>query len=241
MTHIGPHPSRHGLDIHGFRDTGTIYWHLPASRLYEEAIRRGEAVIGPGGPLLADTGIHTGRSPNDKFVVEEPSSKADIWWGPVNRPADPEVFDRLLAKVQGYLVGKELFVFDGYAGADPEHRLRVRVINENAWQNLFARNMFVREENGAQLEDFHPEFTVVHVPGFLADPQVDGTRSSTFILLHLGKKMVLVGGTEYAGEIKKSIFTVMNYRLPKRGVMAMHCSANFRPDPEGGEPRVALF
>lgn len=240
MTHKGPHVSRHALDRHGIRNTGTVHWNLPVARLYEAAVSRGEAMIAPDGPLMAHTGVHTGRSPNDRFLVEEPSSKDRIWWGSVNRPVEQSVFDNLLLRVQGYLQNRDLFVFDGYAGADPDHRLRVRVVNENAWQNLFARNMFLREEDGAALESFEPDFTVIHVPGFEADPEVDGTRSSTFILLDLGKRLVLVGGTQYAGEIKKSIFTVMNYLLPSKGVMAMHCSANYA-EAENGEQNVALF
>ena len=234
----GPYVSRHGLDIHGIRNTGTVHWNYSPARLYEEAIRRDEAVLAPEGPLVAETGVHTGRSPNDKFVVEEPSSKGDIWWGSVNRPVDQAVFDALHSKALAYCQNRELFVFDGYAGADEEHRINVRVINENAWQNLFARNMFLRESDGAKLEDFKPEFTVINLPSLHAVPEVDGTRSSTFILLDFGKRIALIGGTEYAGEIKKSIFTVMNYLLPKKGVMAMHCSANYVT---GDNQNVALF
>ena len=240
MTNIGPFISRHGLDIHGFQNTGTVHWNFPAARLYEQALLRGEAQLAPEGPLVVETGVHTGRSPNDKFVVEEPSSKDDIWWGSVNRPVDQNVFDALLAKAQAYVQNRDLFVFDGYAGADEAHRINVRVINENAWQNLFARNMFLRETDGAVLEGFQPDFTVINLPGLHAVPEVDGTRSSTFILLDFGKRIALIGGTEYAGEIKKSIFTVMNYLLPKKGVMAMHCSANYAVE-ANGEHNVALF
>lgn len=239
MKNIGPFISRHGLDIHGLVNTGTVNWNLPVARLYEAAVRRREAEIAPEGPLLADTGVHTGRSPNDKFVVEEPSSRDDIWWGDVNRGVSQGVFDNLLKKVQAYVQGRELFVFDGYAGADPGNRLRVRVINENAWQNLFARNMFIRDDEGTTLGDFNPDFTVINVPGLVAAPEVDGTRSGTFVLLDFGRKMALIGGTQYAGEIKKSIFTVMNYMLPKKGIMAMHCSANYAQ--VGEEQKAALF
>ena len=244
MKNSGPYISRHGLDIHGIHDAGTVHWNLPPARLYEEAIRRGEAHIAAEGPLVAHTGSHTGRSPNDKFVVKEAGSEADIWWGNVNKPIEPERFEKLLSRVQNYLVGKDLFVFDGYAGADPRYRINVRVINQNAWQNLFARNMFVRESDGAKLEEFKPDFTVLNVPGFLAEPERDGTRSETFIFLDFSRRMVLIGGTEYAGEIKKSIFTVMNYVLPQRGILSMHCSANYAPAAAGAEdqrPNVALF
>jgi phosphoenolpyruvate carboxykinase (ATP) len=244
MKNSGPYISRHGLDIHGITDAGTVHWNLPPARLYEEAIRRGEAHVAAEGPLVAHTGSHTGRSPNDKFVVKEAGSEADIWWGNVNKPIEPERFEKLLSRVQNYLVGKDLFVFDGYAGADPRYRINVRVINQNAWQNLFARNMFVREADGPKLEEFKPDFTVLNVPGFLADPERDGTRSETFILLDFSRRMVLIGGTEYAGEIKKSIFTVMNYVLPQRGILSMHCSANYAPAAAGAadpRPNVALF
>ena len=235
----GPFISRHGLDLHGIRCIGTVHWNLPPARLYEEAVRRGEAQITAGGPLVASTGVHTGRSPNDKFVVEEPSSKDDIWWGKVNVATTEEVFDRLEAKVRKHLAERDLFVFDGFAGADERYRLGVRVVNENAWQNLFARNMFVRSTDREVLEGFQPDFTVLHAPSLQADPATDGVRSGTFILVHFGRRLVLIGGTQYAGEIKKSIFTVMNYMLPKRGVMAMHCSANYSE--AAGETNAALF
>ncbi len=237
MQQIGPFISCHGLELQGIKNPGRVYWNLPVAQLYEHAIRRGEATIAREGPLVAYTGEHTGRSPDDKFVVREPSSENDIWWGKVNRPIEPEQFDNLLRRAQAYLQHREVFVFDGYAGADPRYRLKVRVINENAWQNLFARNMFVRESQGEVLREFAPDFTVINVPGLQADPAADHTRTSTFILVNFGQRLVLIGGTQYAGEIKKSIFTVMNYVLPKQGVMAMHCSANYGRDRDD----VALF
>ncbi len=246
MNHSGPSVSRHGLERHGITNAGNVYWNLPPARLYEEAIARGEAHIAAEGPLVAHTGVHTGRSPNDKFVVREPGSEADIWWGTTNKAIEPERFENLLNRVLEYLGGRDLFVFDGYAGADPRYRINVRVINQNAWQNLFARNMFVRESSVEKLENFEPDFTVINAPGFQADPERDGTRSATFILLDFSRRTVLIGGTEYAGEIKKSIFTVMNYVLPKRGILSMHCSANYAPAAENenglaGRPNVALF
>ena len=237
MQNLGPYISRHGLENHGLANAGTVHWNLPTARLYELALRRGEGEIAPEGPLLVSTGEHTGRSPNDKFVVREAGTENDIWWGSVNREISPERFNALLQRACAYLQNRDLFVFDGYAGCDPDHRLNVRVINENAWQNLFARNMFVRETDGAKLEAFKPDFTVVNAPGFQADPEIDGIRSSTFILLDFSRRTVLIGGTQYAGEIKKSIFTVMNYVLPKQGVLSMHCSANWGKDKDD----VALF
>jgi len=237
MQNMGPYISRHGLDEQGIHNTGTVYWNLPKARLYEHALIRGEACLAVEGPLVAETGEHTGRSPNDRFLVREPASDGELWWGKVNRPIEQEKFDGLLRRLRAHLQKPDLFVFDGYAGTDPRYRLRVRVINENAWQNLFARNMFVREADGAKLRDFAPDFTVINAPSFQADPGKDGTRTGTFILLDLGQRLVLIGGTQYAGEIKKSIFTVMNYILPKRGVLSMHCSANYGADRDD----VALF
>jgi phosphoenolpyruvate carboxykinase (ATP) len=237
MQNMGPYISRHGLDEQGIHNTGTVYWNLPEARLYEHALLRGEACLAVEGPLVAETGEHTGRSPNDRFLVREPASEGDLWWGKVNCPVDQEKFNDLLRRLRAHLQKPDLFVFDGYAGTDPRYRLRVRVVNENAWQNLFARNMFVREPDGAKLRDFAPDFTVINAPSFQADPGRDGTRTGTFILLDLGRRLVLIGGTQYAGEIKKSIFTAMNYILPKRGVLSMHCSANYGADRDD----VALF
>jgi phosphoenolpyruvate carboxykinase (ATP) len=237
MKNEGPAVSSFGLDKQGITDAGTVYWNLPPARLVEMAVRRGEAVLAAEGPLVCETGQHTGRSPNDKFVVKDPSTDGDIWWGDVNRPFEREKLDALLARAREYLRGKDLFVFDGYAGADPRYRINVRVVTDDAWRSLFARNMFIREEDPAVLASFEPGFTVVNVANFEADPQRDGTRTSTFILVDLARRMVLIGGTRYAGEIKKSIFSVMNYYLPKQGVLSMHCSANYGATKED----VALF
>ena len=215
---------------------GEIHRNLPKPRLYEEALRRGEASLAVGGALVALTGEHTGRSANDKFFVEEPESR-DIWWGEVNRPIARASFDDLRARVEARLADRDLFVFEGYAGADPRYRLPVRIITEQAWHSLFARNMFVRELDPEKLESFEPRFTVVSAPGALADPELHGTNSSTFILISLAERMVIIGGTAYAGEIKKSIFTVMNHVLPSKGVLPMHCSANYGDGPDD----VALF
>jgi phosphoenolpyruvate carboxykinase (ATP) len=227
MEQRGPAAPRQGIEEQGFDTAKSVHWNLSSAQLVEQAVCRGEAVLSVDGALVCHTGEFTGRSPEDKFVVEEPASRDAIWWGKVNRPISAERFDALLAKVRRHFAGRDLFVFDGYAGADPEHRLRVRVITEAAWQSLFARNMFVREEDPEALRDFRPDFVVVDAMSFRADPATDGTRSSTFILVNFGRRMVLIGGTEYGGEIKKSIFTVMNYVLPRRGVLPMHCSANY--------------
>jgi phosphoenolpyruvate carboxykinase (ATP) len=215
---------------------------LSVPALYEHAVRRGEAKITAGGPLLAHTGQHTGRSPKDRFVVEDPARFAQIdrqiWWGEVNRPLAVTAFDDLLDAARQHVSGKELFVFEGFAGADPEHQLAVRVISERAWHSLFAHNMFLRPaELGKTLDGFEPDFTVIDLPGLKADPERHGTNSETVIALHLGREQALIGGTEYAGEIKKSIFAVMNYKLPQEGVLSMHCSANWGRDRED----VALF
>jgi phosphoenolpyruvate carboxykinase (ATP) len=227
MQNEGPVVSSFGVEKHGINDAGTVYWNLTPARLTELAVLRGEAMLASEGPLVCETAPHTGRSPNDKFLVKDSSVDADIWWGDVNRPFEREKFEALRARALEYLKGKDLFVFDGYAGADPDYRINVRVITQYAWHNLFASNMFIREENPAVLGSFEPNFTVVNVAELQAEPERDGTRSSTFILLDLAQRMVLIGGTRYAGEIKKSIFSVMNYYLPKQGVLSMHCSANY--------------
>ncbi len=208
---------------------------LTAAALYEEAARNGEGSISADGALVVSTGQYTGRSPKDKFVVEESSSQDKIWWGKVNQPISEDKFNGLRDRMMRAASEKKLYAQDLFVGADPEYRLSVRVFTESAWANLFARNLFIRP-TADELAAFKPDFTVIDVPSFKANPSVDGTRSETFITLNLGQKLCLVGGTEYAGEIKKSMFTVMNYLLPMRGVMSMHCSANIGP---GGD--AALF
>lgn len=174
---------------------------------------------------MAITGQHTGRSANDKFIVDEPTSSDNIWWGNVNKPIDTKHFQGLHQKMIDYLEGKEVFVQDCYAGADDNFRLPVRIITECAWHNLFARNMFIQPED-AELTNFVPEFTILQVPSFEADPAVDGTRSEVFVLADFAKKLVIIGGTSYAGEIKKSVFSILNYLLPERNTLPMHCSIN---------------
>jgi phosphoenolpyruvate carboxykinase (ATP) len=218
-----------GLDQHGLFNLNDIYWTLPTSALYEQVVQRREGHIAHMGALAVRTGHHTGRSANDKFVVREPSSEKEIWWGSTNRPYDAERFDRLHQRMASYLQMKDVYVQDCFAGADPDHRLPVRIITEYAWHSLFARNMFIQARPG-ELANHAPQFTVIDAPRFHAIPEADGTNSETFIILNFAKRLVLIGGTSYAGEIKKSIFTVMNYLLPLKGVLPMHSSANIGPD-----------
>jgi phosphoenolpyruvate carboxykinase (ATP) len=221
--------SAYGLDQHGLRNVNAVYWNLSTSLLYEEAIRRREGRLVHLGPLVVRTGQHTGRSPNDKFVVREPGSEGNVWWGKVNQPMPAEKFELLKKRMLAYLQGKDLFVQDCYAGADPAYQLPIRIICEMAWHALFARNMFI-QARPEELAGHAPQFTVIDAPHFHADPETDGTRSEVFIALNFAQKLVLIGGTQYAGEIKKSIFTVMNYLLPLQGVLSMHCSANVGPE-----------
>jgi phosphoenolpyruvate carboxykinase (ATP) len=214
------------LDALGLKHAKKVHWNLTVPVLYEEAIRRGEGVLAADGPLVVATGSHTGRSANDKFVVRDAHTESNVMWGDVNRPLSPEHCRVLRARLLAYLQGRDLFVQEVTAGADPAHRLPVRIVTERAWHSLFARNMFLPPSP----DDGNEPFTVLHAPGFKADPAIDGTRSPTFVVLDLTGRTVLIGGTEYAGEIKKSVFTTMNYLLPERKVMPMHCSANVGPD-----------
>jgi phosphoenolpyruvate carboxykinase (ATP) len=223
--------STYGLENHGIDNVNMVYWNMSTPQLYEEAIRRREGRMAHLGPLVVRTGQHTGRSPNDKFIVREPSSEDKIWWGKVNQPMTQEKFDALHARLSAYLQGKDIFVQDCFAGADKAYRLPIRIITENAWHSLFARNMFIQGDPD-ELVNHVPEFTVIDAPGFHAIPELDGTRSAVFVVIDFGQRLVLIGGTQYAGEIKKAIFTIMNYLLPQKGVLSMHCSANIGPDGE---------
>ena len=225
MQNIGNRISRNGLDQLGLGKVSNAFWNCSAPRLYEESIRRGETQLGEGGSLLALTGSHSGRSPNDRFVVEESETSGNIWWGDVNRPMSEENFEKLLSKMLHHYEGRDAFVQDCYAGADTKYRLPIRVVTENAWHNLFARNMFIQPAD-SELEDFAPQFTVIQASSVHADPETEGTTSETFIVVNLKRKMVIIGGSAYAGEIKKSIFSVMNYLMPARDVLPMHCSSN---------------
>ena len=229
MSTLGKYISSHGLDHHGLNPSKDVYWNLAASELVEQAIQRGEGHLSVGGALVTDTGHHTGRSPNDKFTVEEPFSKDKIWWGKVNRPISEENFRVLRKEVVDHLDARDLFVFDGWAGAHPAHRLPIRVVNQHAWHNKFAQNMFI-EATSAEKQKHVPEFTVLHAPGFQADPARHGTNSETFIIVNFGAREVIIGGSQYAGEIKKSIFSVLNFQLPDRGVLPMHSSVNVGAD-----------
>jgi phosphoenolpyruvate carboxykinase (ATP) len=205
-----------------------IHPNLTPPQLIEHALRRSEGSLTNCGAFTAITSPHTGRSARDKFLVEEPGGKDRIWWEK-NPRLDPDAFDRLQEDVRGYLDAREVFVQDLFAGADPAYRLPVRFITPNAWHALFVRNMFIRAVP-AELAQFRPGFTVLHAPDFQADPTRHGTRTGTFVVINFAKKVVLIGGTRYAGEMKKSIFTALNYILPTRGVMPMHCSANVGPN-----------
>ena len=216
----------HGLEALGIVRSGRVHWNLSDAVLYEAAIQRGEGILAAEGPLVCRTGQHTGRSPNDKFVVKDATSDQHVHWGNVNRPIAPEKFDALHRDMMAYLQDKELYVLDAWAGADSAYRLPIRVVNEFAWHNLFARNMFLPENDPVKRAEHLPQFTVIDAPNFKADPAKHGTRSDVFILVNFNRKMVLIGGTSYAGEIKKSIFTILNYTLPLQGVLSMHCSAN---------------
>ena len=226
-----------GLKQLGLTNTGHIYWNLSTPALYEEAIRRHEGKISHLGPLVMQTGRYTGRLPQDKFFVKEPSSVGKISWGKVNQPFEAEKFEAIKRRMLAYFQGKDIFIEDCYAGADERFRIPIRVITEGAVYALFARNMFIRELNETKLVCHLPEFTVLHAPNFHAEPEIDGTHSNAFILVDFGKKLILIGGTGYTGEIKKSIFTVMNYLLPQKGIMTMHSSANYGKD----ENDVAVF
>jgi phosphoenolpyruvate carboxykinase (ATP) len=202
---------------------------LSVAELYEDAIRHGEGLVAAEGPLVVRTGKHTGRSPQDKFIVDEPTSRAKIWWGPVNRPIAEADYDRLRARLVAECAERDLYAQDLLIGADPAHQRRLRVITETAWASIFARNLF-RRPSAADRRGFEPNFTIICVPSFKADPATEGTRTETAILLHLERMEILIVGTEYAGEIKKSAFTVMNYLMPDEGVLPMHSSVNVGQD-----------
>lgn len=213
-----------------------VYTQLSVPRLVEKILARKEGILTSTGAVQAETGKYTGRSPKDKFIVEEPSVKDKIDWGSVNQPISVEVFDKLYHKVIQYLENQnELFVFKGFAGADKKSRLPIQVVNEYAWHNLFAHQLFIRPSE-EELADHKAQFTILSAPNFKADPQVDGTKSETFIIVSFERRIILIGGTEYAGEMKKSIFSIMNYLLPEAGILPMHCSANVGPEGD-----VALF
>jgi len=237
MQEQGRAKSEFGLSAHGIRNANTIWWNLSTPALYEHAVQRHEGMVAHLGPLVVRTGQYTGRSPKDRYIVKEPSTQEKVSWGKVNLPFDPRAYEVLRARLTAYLQGKDLFVQDCYAGADPEHRVPIRVVNETAWANLFVRNMFIQEPDPEKLMRHVPEYTILHAPGFQAVPEEDGTNSEAFIILHLGRREVIIGGSAYAGEVKKSMFSIMNFLLPQKGVLPMHCSANYG----ASEDDVALF
>ncbi|MEM7028349.1 MAG: phosphoenolpyruvate carboxykinase (ATP) [Chloroflexota bacterium] len=208
---------------------------MPTAALYEAAIRRNEGTVAHMGPLVVNTGLHTGRSATDKFIVKDPLNGSHIWWGNVNQPIPPERFDEIQRRLATYLQSKDVFVQDCWAGADEDYRLPIRTITEFAWHSLFARNMFIQAKAN-ELTTHNPQFTVIGCPGFRAIPEADETNSGVFVLMNFAKILVLIGGTSYAGEIKKSIFIALNYLLPFNDILPMHCSANF-----GSYEDVALF
>ncbi len=235
MFSTGPDRSTRGLEGHGLYNLNEIFWNLPTAALYEHALRRREGSLSHLGPLVVRTGHHTGRSANDKFIVDEAESHDQIWWGTINKPIPEQNFEILHQRMGSYLQMKDVYVQDCYAGADPDYRMPIRIITEYAWHSLFARNLFIQPER-EQLVDHEPYFTVIDSPRFHSVPSQDHTRSETFILVNFHQRLVLIGGTSYAGEIKKSIFSVMNFLLPDRGVLPMHCSANI-----GADGKTALF
>jgi len=214
------------LKNHGLMNLRKVYWNLMPESLYEEIVFRGEARIAHDGPIVVNTGGHTARAANDKFVVREPGSDEHIWWGEYNRPYPTAKFDELHGRVNGYLQGRDVFVQDVYAGADPEYRIGVRVITEHAWQSLFVRNVLIAPERADDYKQFVPDFTIIVTPGFKGIRQIEQTNSNTYIMLNFGQRLALIGVSEYGGEIKKSVFTLMNYLLPLQNVLSMHCSAN---------------
>jgi len=228
--------SDYGLDNLGLANLGQVYWNLPTEALYEEVVFRNEGKITHLGPIVVNTGQHTGRSASDKFIVREPTTEEHVWWGQYNRPFAADKFNELFNRVQGFLQGRDVFVQDCYIGADPDYRMPVRIITEYAWHSLFARNMFILPQTNEEHRRHIPEFTVIAVPSFKGMPQIDATATNTFIVLNFEQRLCIIGNTAYAGEIKKSVFTIMNYLLPLQGVMPMHCSANVGKDGD-----VALF
>ncbi|MCX7607534.1 MAG: phosphoenolpyruvate carboxykinase (ATP), partial [Bacteroidia bacterium] len=215
--------------------TDTVFANLSVSELIEHTLRAGQGALADNGALVVRTGEFTGRAPKDKFIVRDAFTEDLIWWGEVNNPLPAEKFEWLYQRVRAYLQNKTLYLRDVYAGARPEYRLKIRIVNELPWHNLFVRNLFI-EPSLAELESFEPDYLMLVVPGFRAEPAIDGTRQHNFTVLNLSKRLILIGGSAYAGEMKKSVFTLLNYLLPQRGVMPMHCSAN-----KGKNGEVALF
>jgi len=222
--------SEYGLENHGLTNLNRAYWNLPVEALYEEAIFRNEGKVTRQGAFVVNTGVHTARAATDKIITRESTTEEHIWWGQYNRPYSPDKFNELFNRVQGFLQARDVFVQDCYAGADPEYRMPVRIITELAWHSMFARNMFISPATNDEFRRHIPEFTVLAVPSFKSFPQIDGTAGPTVIAINFDQKLCIIGNSGYAGEIKKTIFTIMNYYLPLQGVMTMHCSANTGPE-----------
>ena len=218
-------PSSFGLENHGLENLMGAHWNLSIPALYQHSLQRGESELAAGGGLVVTTGEYTGRSPKDKYIVDEPQNTGNIWWGPVNNKISPEHFNTMRNRMLAYMQHKEVFVQDCYAGADPDYRIKVRVVTEQAWHSLFAQNMFINPKV-EEHDNFEPDFTVLHAPNLQSIPSIDGTGSEVFVMLNFAEKLILVGGSHYTGEIKKTIFSVLNYLLPAQGVLPMHCSAN---------------
>jgi phosphoenolpyruvate carboxykinase (ATP) len=236
LPEAGKLASIYGLANHGLTNLHRVYWNLPTASLYEEIVFRGEARISHLGPIVVTTGKHTARAAADKFVVREQSTENDVWWGEYNRPFSAEKFSSLFTRIAGFLQGRDVFVQDCHAAADPDYRMPIRIITEKAWHSLFARNMFMKIRSTETLKRHVPEFTVICAPSFLASPVIDGTRTETFIIINFSQRLAIIGGSGYGGEIKKTIFTVLNFLLPRENVLPMHCSANV-----GADGDVALF
>ena len=236
IKHANELASDYKLSNHGLIHLDHVFWNLPTPALYEEAVFRGETHVTYGGALLVSTGKHTSRAAPDKYIVREYSTENMVDWGEYNRPMSPEKFSGLLTRLQAFLQDEELFVQDCYVCADPEHRMPIRIITDSAWQSLFARNMFIKIRSRDEYKRHIPEFTMIAIPSFRADPRIDGTRSETVIVINFAQRIGIVVGSSYGGEIKKSVFTLLNFLLPMKDVMSMHCSANV-----GKAGDVALF
>jgi phosphoenolpyruvate carboxykinase (ATP) len=226
MIEFGIKSTKAGLNSTGIKQLKEVYWNLSPSELTEIALQNKEGKLTDTGALMCDTGRFTGRSPKDRFIVKDQITESKVWWGNINIPFSPESFDRLHAKMLGFLADKKVYVRDAYAGADKTHRIKLRVVNTLAWHNLFCYNMFI-QPNEYELENFVPNFTIINCPEFMADPETDGTRQENFAVINMTKRIILIGGTSYSGEMKKGIFSVLNFLLPSEdGVFPMHCSAN---------------
>ncbi len=235
MQNAGIGPSRYGLHEHGIRNINIAYWNMDTAQLLERSVQRHEGLFAAGGAYVVRTGQFTGRSPKDKFIVRDSVTDSTVKWGPVNQPMSEERFGWLYAKMLAFWQGQDLFVHDCFAGADPAYTLPIRVITQRAWHCLFARQLFIRPDP-AKTEEHVPQFTIFFAPGFHADPAEDCTNSETAIAINFKKRIIMIAGTTYAGELKKSVFTILNYLLPERNVFPMHCSANM-----GADGKVALF